>query len=391
MPRLTELSVARAAAKPGERHELADGLVPGLQLRVGERGKSWTLLFRARGKQRRLKLGTWPTIGLADARKLAKAALLKVAAGEDPADDAPRPATFEAVELEFIERHIRRRHKRPQDVETILRRLAPWHGRPIGSITRADVLRVLDAELDAGHQRTANKLLGLIRQLFAWAIERGLAESNPALGIRRPGQERSRDRVLSDAELAAIWHAAGTMGWPWSGLISLLILTGLRRDEVADLSWSEIDLERRILVLPAARTKSGRPQTTALNALAVETIEALPRLGDRWVFPARSGRPISGFSQGKARLDALSGVTGWRLHDLRRSAASGMAKLGVTPQALARVLNHSARAGLPGVLSIYNRHSYDSEARAALDAWGRELARIIGRAEPKVVRLPRAS
>jgi integrase len=249
---------------------------------------------------------------------------------------------------------------------------------------------VLDRELDAGHERTANKTLVMARRLFTWAQDRGLVEHNPAAGIRRPGREQTRDRVLSDRELSAIWHAAGEAGWPWSGFVRLLICTALRRDEVAKLSWSEVDLERRALVLAGKRTKSGRPIEAPLNALAVETIERLPRLGDAWVFPARrhtSDNPISGFAKLKAQLDKLSGVENWRLHDLRRTAASAMARIGVAPQVLARVLNHSPGAALPGVLAVYARYSYDAEARAALESWSWELERLIGRTERRVVNL----
>jgi integrase len=256
------------------------------------------------------------------------------------------------------------------------------------------VLSVLDVEMDAGRERTANKLLVVIRRLFAWAIDRGLAETNPAAAITKPGREASRDRVLSDAELAAIWRAADEMGWPLSGLARLLICTALRLSEIAELRWSEIDAERRCLILSGERTKSGRAQETPLNELALEAIAGLPRVGDGFVFPANrhgSNNPVSGFSKMKARLDQLSGVSGWRLHDLRRTAASHMARLGVAPQVLARVLNHSAGAALPGVLAVYNRHSYDAEARAALEAWSRELERIIGRGAAKVVTLRSAS
>jgi integrase len=390
--RLTDLAVGRLTG----RRDISDTLVPGLQLRVGDRAKAWSLLYRVCGRQRRLGLGRWPAVGVADARRLAKDALAKAAEGEDPAANrraaAPKLDTFEGLAAEYVERHIRPRHKRARETEQMIanKLVKPWRGRPIASITRHDVLTVLDAELDAGRERTANKVLVVVRRLFAWAVERGIVESNPAASIRKPGREATRDRVLSDAELTAIWHAAGAAGWPWSGLVRLLACTALRRDEIAKLRWPEIDLQRRVLVLAGERTKSGRPQETPLSALAVETIEGLPRLGDGWVFPARrfaSDNPVSGFAKMKIRLDQLSGVSDWRLHDVRRTAASHMARLGVAPQVLARVLNHSAGAALPGVLAVYNRHSYDAEARAALDAWSRELERIIGRGEPKVVRL----
>jgi integrase len=393
--RLTELTVSRAIGKPGETRDLRDGLIPGLTLRVGERAKSWSLLYRINGRQRRLKLGSWPAVGLSDARKLAKGVLLKVAEGQDPAAEraaSPKLDTFEVLAAEYIERHVKARHKRARDTELMIahKLVERWRGRMVASITRHDVMTVLDTEMDIGRERTANKLLVVVRRMFAWAIERGLIDANPASNIRKPGRERTRERVLTDAELAAVWHACAGLGWPWSGFVRLLICTALRRSEIAWLRWPEIDLARRVLVLSGDRTKSGRSQETPLNALAMETIESLPRVGDSWVFPARrqtSANPISGFGKTKLRLDHLSGVKDWCLHDLRRTAASTMARLGVAPQVLARVLNHSAGAGLPGVLAVYNRHSYDAEARAALDAWSRELDRIVGRGEARVISL----
>ena len=393
--RLSELTIARMHGKPGETRDLRDGLIPGLSLRVGERAKSWSLLYRVNGRQRRLKLGAWPAVGLSDARKLAKAVLLKVAEGQDPAAEraaSPKIDTFEALAAEYIERHVKARHKRARDTERMIatKLVARWHGRKVASIGRHDVLTVLDTELDIGRERTANKLLVVVRRLFSWGIERGLVETNPAKEIRKPGRERTRERVLSDVELSAIWHACDGLGWPWSGFVRLLVCTALRRAEISRLRWSEIDIERRVLVLSGERTKSGRAQETPLNELALETIEGLPRVGDMWVFPARrqtSANPISGFGKVKERLDTISGVSDWCLHDIRRTAASTMARLGVAPQTLARVLNHSPGAALPGVLAVYNRHSYDQEARAALEAWSRELERIVGRGEPKVISL----
>jgi integrase len=392
--RLTDLGISRMTSG---RRDLSDSLVPGLQLRVGDRARTWSLLYRCAGKQRRLTLGRWPAVSVAEARRLAKETLAKVEAGEDPAS-APEAAqgagagTFEALAAAYVERHVKSRHKRAREAEQTIRGklVKPWSGRPVGSITRGDVRDVLERELAAGRERTANKVLVMTRRLFAWGLDRGLVESNPAADIRRPGREQSRDRVLTDQELAAVWHAAGELGWPWSGFVRLLACTALRRDEIARLRWDEVDLERRVLVLAGARTKSGRPVQAPLNTLAVETIAGLPQIGNGWVFPSRRqtvDTPISGFGKLKTRLDALSRVRGWRLHDLRRTAASAMAGLGVAPQVLARVLNHSPGAALPGVLAVYNRHSYDAEARAALEAWSRELERIIGRGEAKVVRI----
>jgi hypothetical protein len=163
--------------------------------------------------------------------------------------------------------------------------------------------------------------------------------------------------------------------------VRLLALTAQRRDEVARMAWPDLDLERRLWTLPRALTKADRLHEVPLSDLALEVITALPRIGDDLLFPANrygTPRPVSGFSNAKTRLDRLSGVSGWRIHDLRRTAASEMARLGHPPHVVAAILNHSP-ASTQGITAIYNRHRYGDEKRLALAAWGREVERVIGR------------
>jgi integrase len=165
------------------------------------------------------------------------------------------------------------------------------------------------------------------------------------------------------------------------------MITAQRRDEVAHMAWPDLNLERRLWTLRRELVKADRAHDVPLSPLAMEVIAGLPRLGAGLVFPANrhgSTNPVSGFSRAKARLDQLSGVTGWRLHDLRRTAASTMARIGHPPHVVAAVLNH-APASTHGITAVYVRHRYGDEKRAALDAWARELARAIGRAEAKVI------
>jgi integrase len=195
--------------------------------------------------------------------------------------------------------------------------------------------------------------------------------------------------VLVQDELAAVWRACDALGWPFGPLVQLLIVTAQRRDEVARMAWPDLDLERRLWTLPRKLTKADRVHDVPLSGLALEIIEGLPRIGDGLAFPAnraRSTRPVSGFSKAKARLDRLSGVAGWRLHDLRRTAASEMARLGHPPHVVAAILNHSP-GSTQGITAIYNRHRYGDEKRIALAAWGRELERVLGRGDAKVVAL----
>ena len=398
--KLTELSIAKMRPPKAGRVEWFDTLLPGFGLRITARGaKSWVLMTRVHGKQRRITLGRYPVKGLAEAREAAREALRDAQAGRTPAGARERRKavdgdTVAAVLAEFIARDQRAKGRRSwRQVEQVLSReltAAGWMDRQVATIAKRDVIRLLDEIMDRGASYMANRMLAHVRRMFAWAVERGILEVSPAAGVRAPGETKSRDRVLTPAELAAIWHGCDGLGWPFGPLVRLLVVTGQRRDEVAHMAWADLDLKRRLWTLPRELTKADRVHEVPLSALALEIIESLPRLGDGLVFPANRAegpaRPVSGFSNAKAKLDQLSGATGWRLHDLRRTAASTMAQLGHAPHVVSAVLNH-APASTQGITAVYNRHRYGDEKRAALDAWGREVERIIGRGEAKVVTL----
>lgn len=388
MPRakLTELGVARIKPPAEGRREVWDATLPGFGLRVTAAGaRSWVVALRKPGAKHpaRIKVGSPPAMGLAAARDKARALM------RDPGALEPRRVdTVAAVVALFVERYQRPRNRSWGEVRRVLEReLAPWAPRPIQSIARRDVVELLDATAGRAPYM-ANRLLAHLRKLFGWAVERGVLDASPVAGIRAPAREQSRDRVLSDAELVAVWRAAGEMGWPWSPFIRLLVLLGQRRDEVASMRWQDLDTERRLWTMPRAMTKADREHEVPLSDLALEVLADLPRMGEL-VFPANragSANPVSGFSKAKSRLDRLSGVTGWRFHDLRRTAASGMARLGHPPHVVAAVLNHSPGA-TQGITAVYNRHKYGDEKRAALDAWAREVERVATGATADVVAL----
>jgi integrase len=395
--RLTELACARAKPVRERRIELFDGPggIAGLCLRITPLGvKSWSLYYRVGGRQRRLTLGRHPNLPLAEARRRARVALEQADRGVDPAGERverrPGRDTVEGVVGQYLELHVRRnRQRRAADVERMLRSavLPHWGPRPVRSITKHDVLDLVDS-IAARAPVMANRVQALLKRLFAWAAERGIIEASPIASLRPPAKERSRDRVLSDHELAAIWRAAGELGWPWDPIIRLLTLTAARRSEVAGMRWSEIDVERKLWVKPGSRTKAGRAHELPLSAAALDLVEALPRIdGSDLVFPARSGGgPASGFTNPKRRLDHLAGVAGWKLHDLRRTAASGMARLGAAPHVVAAVLDHSP-ASLIGVTAIYQRHKHEAEARAALERWADHVLALAGGRTAKVVNI----
>jgi integrase len=336
----------------------------------------------------RIKVGEPGRMALADARTKARELMANPSAPE-PQEQAEPDAVASVIE-QFITRDQKPRNRHWHEVERILKReLAPWLDRPIQSITRRDVLDRLDAIADRAPVR-ANRVLAWTRRLFGWALERDIISASPVAGIRAPTREVARDRVLESAELAAVWRASEALQWPFRQIVQLLAVTAARKGEVVNMRWQDLDLERRLWVVPREMTKAGRLHEVPLSDLAMEIIEGLPRVGDGLVFPARkagSANPVSGFSKIKTRLDQMSEVDNWRVHDLRRTAASGMARLGHPPHVVAAVLNHSPGSTM-GITAVYNRHRYADEKRAALDAWSRDVERVIGRGgEAKVLQL----
>jgi integrase len=399
--RLTALGVAKLAPPDTGRTEVFDSTLPGFGVRVTSSGiRSFFVMTRVRGTLKRVTLGQHPTLKLAEARTLAREAMAMARLGNDPGAArraARRPAErpVEGIIEDYIARAQRARGRRSwREVErSLTRELAPWRGRPIERITRADVIELLDAIVDRGSPAMANLLLRHLKHFLGWCVERGLIDTSPAAGIRAPAEMRSRDRVLSEAELAAAWIGCGALGWPFGALFQLLILTAQRRNEVAGMRWCDLDLEQRIWTSPRELTKSDRAHVVPLPDPAVEIIAALPRLGDL-AFPAiRSGssKAVSGFSRAKARLDTAMftllrkhatqhgedaetvELKPWRLHDLRRTAASGMARLGAPPHVIGRVLNHAPAASLGQIGAVYVRHDYMHETRQLLAAWAIEV------------------
>ena len=212
-----------------------------------------------------------------------------------------------------------------------------------------------------------------ITKLFNWVMDRGLLAASPVAGMRRPELTYApRERVLSMDELKAVWAAAGEMGHPFGPMVQLLILTAQRRAEVANLERGWLLPDQQAFEVPAGHHKTDRPQSVPLSAPALALVEALPKWngGDFLLFATAGKRPVSGFSKAKARLERLSKVEGWTLHDLRRSAAAHMARLGIPQEHIERVLGRA----IEGVAGTYNRYSYLTEKRAALELWSAQWA-----------------
>jgi integrase len=400
MARLTIRSVE--AMKPRlVRQEIPDSFLPGLYLVVQPSGgKAWAVRYRHNGATRKLTLGSYPAIDLKAARGLGAKALRAVAEGRDPAREkiAARTAKADSVEHvveEFLERHVRRsnRPRTVQGTERLLRQhvLPHWRGRLIHEITRRDVLDILDRVVDGGAPIAANRVHAAIRKFFNWCVARDILGVSPCAGVKAPSAERARDRVLSDDEMHLVWGAAEKLGGTFGPLVKLLALTGQRRDEVARMRWDELDLDAHLWTLPPARTKNNRPHEIPLSKAALIVLHNVPRIaGSPFVFATNGGAsPVSGYSEGKRRLDALlpADMPAWRLHDLRRSCASGLARLGINLPVIEKVLNHSS-GSFAGIVGVYQKHSFADEKRQALEAWGNFVTALVeGKPTSKIVRL----
>lgn len=393
---LTAVAVERIKPDPERRLEVPDKLLPGLYLIVQPSGRrSFALRTRINDKPVKLTLGAYPALKIDEARAKAREELKRIHAGEDPrvARAVSRANTVAAIVDEFVTRYAKPRLKAWREVDIRLKRdlVRAYGDRPIASLGRTDLVRLLDEMSDRGVRQGANRLLAHTRRMLGWAVERGIVEANVALGIKPPAKEITRDRVLADDELTAVWRACAEMGHPFGPLFRLMIVTAQREGEVAGLRWPDVDLKRAEWTLPREQTKADRQHTVPLSDLALEVLGALPRLHDGDLAFSTTGTTApSGWSRAKARLDRLSGVEGWRLHDLRRTAASTMARLGHPPHVVAAVLNHAPGA-VQGITAVYNRHRYDDEKRAALDAWARHLQRITDGTSGEVVELRRTN
>jgi integrase len=375
--RLTDASVLRFKPPKHGSLEIFDLGYPGLALRVGYGGaKSFEVFYRYGGKLRRKTLGRWPAISLADARMEWRKTREAVAKGDDPARVAKTPAmAFEVVVEDWLKRDQSKNKASSQyQVHRALEAdlLPTWRGRRVDEITKRDVHELLDSIADRGAPIMARRVQAYVRRFFRWCIERDILKVDPTAGMRRVGNGKSRDRVLTDNELLRVWRAG--VG-PYGAVVRMLALTGARREEIAQLRWSEID--RGTIKLEGDRTKTGAPHIIPLSDPAKSLLESTPRIGGtEYVFTYGGTKPISGWSKCKLVLDAASGVTDWRIHDLRRTVATGLQKLGVNLQTIEAVLGHVS-GSRSGVVGVYQRHSFDAEKRAALDAWGAHVMALL--------------
>jgi integrase len=368
----------RAGAK---RLELAEP--GGLTLITQPTGrKSWAVRYRINGTSRKLTLGPYPNLTLADARKLARQAQVDIAAGRDPCADKRKREiadgdTLAKVAEQFVQRHVTklRPSSASQTMGFLTREILPRLGnKRINDISKRDVLDLLDAIVDDGRPVSANRTLATLRRLFNWSIERGIIERSPMVGIKTPVPETSRDRVLTDVEVNHLWQACEQIGYPYGPMVHLLLLTGARRTEVAGMKWSEIDMEKREWNLPAERTKNGEAHTVPLSGVALDILRSVPRIvGSNGYVLATGQHYARSYGQAKSDIDALMPeCPRWTFHDLRRTLVSGMARLGVPLHVIEKVVNHTS-GSFAGIVGVYQRHGFADEKREALERWAQHV------------------
>jgi integrase len=368
---LSDLTVKRAKPPTNGQLDIFDAGYPGFALRVSYGGgKSWVYFYRIGGRLRRRSLGTYPAVTLAEARQLWRDAKHQVSLGRDPGWQRASDLNFESVAREWLKRDQADKRSLKEVTRIVEKELIPeWGQRSIRDIRRHDILVLSDRIADRGATTMARRVMAYVHRLFRWAKSRDLIESNPATDLPKPGREVARDRVLTDAELAAVWKAAVEIGWPYGPAAQLLILTGARRAEIAELKWSEI--HGNTIKLSGARTKNAEPHDMPLSEQALDVLSRMPRIaGSEYVFgkPLRSGA----WSNAKIKFSAAK-IQPWRIHDLRRTVSTGMNELGTEPHIVEAVLGHTVK----GVAGVYNRAKYEAAKRAALKAWGAHVMALV--------------
>ena len=429
----TDRGVRALKAPASGRVDVWDLTLPGFGIRLSASGvRTWVVRYRHGRKQRRLRLGNFPPMSLADARKQATRRLNAVDEGKDPAAEktaAREASTFGELAALYLLKHAPKKRSADEDRRIMERELLPrlraFHAR---DVKRADVIALLDEIALRPAPIMSNRVLALLRKLYNFGIERGLLELNPCALVKPAGVETRRERVLSPEELRGLWRGLGGEyikggkvrsskahgaegdaetrateageeageGLSLVAAVRLMLLTAQRRGEVLRMRWDEITEDapespapapaegekkepRFSWTIPAASAKNGRAHRVPLSPEALEVLESLPRSGV-WVLPGRlvdeNGKPREHVTNVERAIDRARDrqkLEHFTPHDLRRTAASSMTALGIPRLTVKKILNHVDR----DVTGIYDRHSYDPEKRTALEAWGRRVQEIV--------------
>ncbi|MBA3884290.1 MAG: tyrosine-type recombinase/integrase [Acidobacteria bacterium] len=377
-------------ANPAARVEYFDLDQPGLALRVTAAGvKTWTVLYRHRGRLRRLTIGSLKAIGLAEARTRARTAISAASDGADPAaakQDARRVETIADLAADYIEKHARRKKKSWREDDRMLRAdiLPAWKSRAVADITRRDVRQLVEAIAERGAPIGANRTAALLSKLFRYAEDAEIIERSPAIRIPRPGVAKSRDRVLTEDEIRQLWQTFDGLDAPMAAFYKLRLITAQRGNEVASMRWTDVDLDAGWWTIPGTVAKNKLPHRVPWSSTALALVEGLdPGTDERAVYVLDGARGRRQQSEAAATFP----VKDFRGHDLRRTAASLMAGGGVPRLTISKILNHVETS----ITAVYDRHSYDAEKRAALDWWALKLAAILDNRKGTVLAFSRGA
>ena len=402
-------------AEKGKRVVIYDAQIPGFGIRItdhctDDNKGAFVLITRFPGSSNPAprRIGDYPAMTLAKAREIAREWREDIRRGIDPKEkeaarrreqERLRADTFRAAFETYAEEKLSKLRTGNAVAAAVKTYAFPGLAdRPMKEIKRREVLDMLKG-IAKSYPIAANRVSAYVKTFFLWAVNEELIEDLPAATIKRPSKENERDRVLKDWEIRAIWRACGELG-AFGRAFRFMLATGQRRTEVGEMTWSEIDRKRAVWTLEKDRTKAERAHLLPLSPLALSILEECPKIGDYVFSTGRSGRgrlavdarpvPISGWGKAKEHLDALAlkharalaeqegdetaeAFPDWRLHDLRRTAATHMGKLGVERLVVGKVLNHAE----PGVTRKYDRHDYFAEKRRALDLWAARLEAIV--------------
>lgn len=385
---LTDRLIAGAKANAGGQIEYFDAKARGLSLRVSAGGtKAWNFHYTdPAGRRRRMTLGTYPALSLASARAGAIESRALVEAGTHPGAGRS-PGTVADLVENYLTKHVRPNLRQAAQVERRLRKnVIPVIGAvKLADLHRRDVNRVLDLIIARGSPAQANSLHGDLRALSRWGVARGDLDRDPIAGMSAPAPARHRDRALSDAEIAQVWSKLPALPIDAQHVLRLCLITGQRIGEVAGMRRDEIDLAAREWRLPGSRTKNGHQHVVPLSDMALAEIAAASPDGGR-IFGIEA-KLIANLVD---KAQPTFGLPKWVPHDLRRTALTQMASMGVEPIVLANVANHrsATRAGV--TFAIYVKHSYEKEKRQALDLWADRLRAVVG-GEPVAKVIPLAT
>ncbi len=380
MPTLNLTDRSLKALAPKSRAEFWDETTPGFGVRVSEQGeKSFFVMYWLRGRRRRLTLGRYPALSLAQARRQAKAALGEVALGRDPAGERPEGKELRVDELvaSYIAQYARVRKRSWAEDERILKHdfLPRWKAKKAAEISRADVRQVLESIVKRGAPVAANRARAVASRMFSWAQAHDLVPTNPCIGLVRPAEETPKERVLSEAEIAVLWWALEAEEWPViRDSLRLLLLTGQRRNEVRLIATEQIRDD--VWLIPGTLTKNKRAHAVPLSRQALTLLDPWRDAGEGplLVSPRAAGLPLSddAVTQAARRISKQLGFS-FTPHDLRRTAATSMPSLGVMRFIVGRVLNHTD----PSITDIYDLYTYLPEKREALQRWADHVERLV--------------